>query len=200
MGSETQNGGGFDVLLRPHLDRLYRLAYRLTLSKPEAEDLFQDVLAKAFDRLQELVSIEEPGSWLCRVMYNHFIDKRRRFARRQLVAVDEAHLPGQSIDNLAGDSDPALDAERRQNAVLLEKLLARLGEEHRLVLLLHDVEGYKLSEIQNFTGTPIGTLKSRLHRARARLREMLDADGTFYLPASCKPVREEETDDMPATQ
>jgi len=59
------------------------------------------------------------------------------------------------------------------------KALAELSDKHRLVVLLHDTEGYKLTEIQDITGDPLGTLKSRLHRARARLRELLSADATF---------------------
>ena len=61
----------------------------------------------------------------------------------------------------------------------LDAALAQLSDEHRQIVLLHDTEGYKLREIQELTGTPIGTVKSRLHRARARLREILEADGTF---------------------
>jgi RNA polymerase sigma-70 factor (ECF subfamily) len=55
----------------------------------------------------------------------------------------------------------------------LERALAALSDEHRLVVLLHDAEGYKLEEIHQVTGDPLGTIKSRLHRARARLREMV---------------------------
>ena len=61
----------------------------------------------------------------------------------------------------------------------LDRALAQLSDEHRIVVLLHDTEGYKLAEIQELTGTPVGTVKSRLHRARARLREILEADGTL---------------------
>ncbi len=168
----------FDALLRPHLDRLYRLAYRLTGSKPEAEDLFQDVLVKAFARLGDLVDIREPGSWLCRVMYNHFIDQRRRFARARLVSVEETQLPGQSVESLPGDLDPVRDVERLENIMRLDRAFAALSDEHRLVVLLHDAEGYKLKEIHEITGDPVGTIKSRLHRARARLRELLATDGT----------------------
>ena len=82
--------------MKPHMDRLYRLSFRLAGSKPEAEDLFQDVLIKVFPRMDELIDIEEPGAWLCRVMYNHFIDNRRRFARQRLVAVEEGQLPPRS--------------------------------------------------------------------------------------------------------
>lgn len=179
--ADNNQNASFDALLRPHLDRLYRFAYRLCGSRAEAEDLFQDVLVKAFAKLDDLIDVQEPGSWLCRVMYNLFIDNKRRFARQRLVSVEESQLPGQSVDTLPGAIalDPAADAEQRDNIIRLEKALERLSDEHRLLVLLHDCEGYKLQEIQEITGNPIGTIKSRLHRARARLREILAADGTI---------------------
>ena len=168
----------FEALVKPHLDRLYRFAFRLAGNKVEAEDLFQDVLIKVFPRLDELIDLDQPGAWLCRVMYNHFVDNRRRFARQRLVAVNESEVPGQSIEAAPGGVDPAVDAERADNIMRLDSALGQLSDDHRLVVLLHDTEGYKLMEIQEITGTPVGTLKSRLHRARARLREILAAGGT----------------------
>ena len=176
----------FNALLRPHLARLHRFAFRLCGSRADADDLFQDVLTKTFSRLDDLVDVQEPGSWLCRVMYNHFIDNRRRFARQRVVVVAEAQLPEKSLEALAGELDPAADAERLDNIMQLDRALARLSEEHRLVVMLHDCEGYKLTEIQEITGNPLGTLKSRLHRARARLRELLEIDGTFSTTSACK--------------
>lgn len=169
----------FEKLVRPHFDRLYRLAWRLAGQKAEAEDLFQELLIKAFGKLDDLVNIDEPGSWLSRMMYNLFIDERRRFARRRLVTVEEGDMTGDGLAGLPGDDDPAWNQERRERILHLDSALSRLSEEHRLIVLLHDTEGYKLAEIQELTGTPIGTIKSRLHRARARLREILEADGTF---------------------
>lgn len=179
----------FENLLRPHFDRLYRLANRLTSSKPEAEDLFQDVLVKVYPRLDKLVDIDKPGPWLCRVMYNLFIDNKRRYARQRLIAVSEQHLPGESIESLPGQDDPHLDQERLDNIMRLDRALGQLSDDHRLVVLLHDTEGYQLNEIQELTGTPIGTLKSRLHRARARLRELLEEDGTRQSDSACKNLK-----------
>ena len=185
MGTKDQHLS-FDKLMRPYLDRLYRLSYRLTGSKDEADDLFQDVLIKIYPRVDELIDVDEPGSWLCRVLYNHFVDNRRRYQRQRLVVVSEGQLPeGKGLDSLPGDLDPAADADRRDNIMRLDRALQQLSEEHRLVVLLHDTEGYKLKEIQELTGTPVGTLKSRLHRARARLREILDTDGTKPDGESC---------------
>lgn len=168
----------FERVVRPHFDRLYRLAWRLTGAKAEAEDLFQELLVKAFGMLDKLVHIEDPGSWLSRVMYNLFVDQHRRFVRQRMHLVDEGHLPGQGLADLAGDLDPVEDHERLEKFRRLDAALRQLSEEHRHVVLLHDTEGYKLEEIEGLTGTPVGTIKSRLHRARARLRQILQEDGT----------------------
>lgn len=165
--------------MRPHFDRLYRLAWRLTGQKAEAEDLFQELLVKAYGKLDTLARIDEPGSWLSRVMYNLFVDERRRFSRRRLLTVEEGQMPGDGLAGIAGDEDPVQLNERREKILALDRALAQLSDEHRIVVLLHDTEGYKLREIQELTGLPVGTVKSRLHRARARLREILTQNGTF---------------------
>lgn len=169
----------FDRIVRPHFDRLYRLAWRLTGQKAEAEDLFQELLIRAFGKLDDLVQIEEPGSWLSRVMYNLFIDEQRRFARRRMHTVEEGQLPGEGIGAFAGSEDPVADNVRAEKMKMLDQALAQLSDEHRLIVLLHDTEGYKLTEIHELMDLPVGTVKSRLHRARARLREILTANGTF---------------------
>jgi RNA polymerase sigma-70 factor (ECF subfamily) len=171
----------FERLVRPHFDRLYRLAWHLTRQKVEAEDLFQELLIKAYGKLDELARIDEPGSWLCRVMYNLFVDERRRFARRRMHTIDEGQLSGEGLEGMPGTTaDPVRESERQDKIRELDKALSQLSDEHRLVVLLHDTEGYKLAEIQELTGIPVGTVKSRLHRARARLREILTQSGTFF--------------------
>lgn len=169
----------FEKVVRPHFERLYRLAFRLTGHQAEADDLFQELLIKAYGKLDELVAIDQPGSWLARVMYNLFIDERRRFARHRLHTVEEGYLPGDGLEGLAGSDDTLGSNMRLQKLQRLDLALQQLSEEHRLIVLLHDTEGYKLEEIHKLMGIPVGTVKSRLHRARARLREILTADGTF---------------------
>ncbi len=179
MDSPDNNALTFERLVRPHFDRLYRLAWRLTGRKAEAEDLFQELLIKAFDKLDDLIGIEQPGPWLARVMYHLFIDEQRRFARRRLQTIEDGQLPGDGLEGLPGSANPVHDNERMDNIRQLDAALSRLSDEHRLVVLLHDAEGYKMTEIQALTGVPVGTVKSRLHRARARLREILTQDGTI---------------------
>ena len=137
------------------------------------------MLIKAYGKIDDLVGIEAPGPWLCRVMYNLFIDEQRRFARRRMHSVDEGQLAGEGLAGLPGPDNPVADNERWQRLERLDAALAQLSDDHRVVVLLHDTEGYKLSEIEAMTGVPVGTVKSRLHRARARLREILVAEGTI---------------------
>ncbi|MDH3350970.1 MAG: RNA polymerase sigma factor, partial [Gammaproteobacteria bacterium] len=115
----------------------------------------------------------------CRVMYNLFVDERRRFARHRVHLVEEGQLGGDGLAGLPGNDNPLRDNERLEKLKRLDVALGQLSDEHRIVVLLHDTEGYKLSEIQALTGVPVGTVKSRLHRARARLREILLMDGTI---------------------
>ncbi len=131
--SNEQHKATFEKLVRPHLDRLYRLAFRLTSQQAEAEDLFQELLIKAYGKLDDLVAIDEPGSWLSRVMYNLFIDERRRFARRRLHVVEEGMLPAEGLQGLAGDADPVRDNERLDRIRALDHALAELSEEHRIL-------------------------------------------------------------------
>ncbi|NJN50790.1 MAG: RNA polymerase sigma factor [Gammaproteobacteria bacterium] len=185
------NEDGFTALLTPHLDRLYRLAYRLAGARADAEDLVQDVLTKLFDRRADLSSISDLAPYLGRVLYNQFIDDRRRYGRMpiKLVGAPDVDLVPERASR--GPEQQAAAAEIDQR---VKQALARLSEEQRIVVLLADSEGYQLPEIEVLTGIALGTLKSRLHRGRARLREILVADGTFRSDPSFKSVEGAKSD------
>ena len=152
----------FETIMRPHMDRVYRLAFRLTANQADAEDLVQDLLIKLYPRRDELSSIENLSPWLGRVLYNLFVDFVRRHPHRRFKIVD--------LENSEAETAVSPDVV---DITPLQSALTQLSDEHRLVILMHDAEGYKLEEIHRITGVALGTLKSRLHRARARLREIL---------------------------
>ena len=168
----TQEPQSFAELIGPHLPQLYRLAYRLTRTVADAEDLLQDVLVTLYERRGELDSIDSLSIWASRVLYNRFVDQARRYARRRMESLT-ARADLEPATGPGANADDVLDIRRVQTAI------EQLSREHREVLLLHDAEDYKLIEIQQITGVPVGTLKSRLHRARARLRGLLGDGGTF---------------------
>jgi len=181
LTDRNDSDASFEALVRPELQRLYRLAYRLSGAANDAEDLVQNVLIKAYERRRELSSIDGLGAWLARVMYNAFVDDLRRHKRRRFTVVpldDALDQPHDAAALASSGLQPSQLQERHTLRVALAKALAELSIEHRTVVLMHDSEGYTLEEIQQITGIPIGTLKSRLHRARARLRSLLD-DGTI---------------------
>jgi len=166
----------FERTLQPHLTGLRRLALRLTGNRDDAEELLQDVLAQLYTRTDVLLTVDEPGSWLRRVVYRRFVDHWRR---RQADPVDySADDPGASA--MAATDAPDEVFERLLGQRRLQRTLDKLSEDHRSVLLMHDVEGYTLPEIAQILAVSEGTLKSRLHRARHNLRERLLAgtDGT----------------------
>ena len=166
----------FETLLAPHVDHLYRLAYRFTGSAHSAEDLVQDVLVKLLRMQGEIARLDKPRPWLARVLYHEYVD---RWRRERLAPVNLSTLDSGEAEFGEHEPDPNPEADPEQQAIgmqLREQLLAaiaQLNDDQRTVILFHDVEGYTLEELSVVLSQPLGTLKSRVHRARARLREIL---------------------------
>lgn len=167
----------FDTLLLSHMDQLYRLAYRFCGNRDDAEDLVQDVLIKLYPRGEELLKIEQLGPWLARTLYNHFVDNVRRYQRNPVQLVDSNDAS--SLDRGGLEDSPDHVFAREQQLERLQILVNQLNPEQRSLLALHDMEGYTLPELVKMLDTPLGTLKSRLFRARNRLKELVKLDGTF---------------------
>ncbi|HKB62506.1 MAG TPA: RNA polymerase sigma factor [Burkholderiales bacterium] len=172
----------FEDLLRPQVEYLYRLAWRFTGSVADAEDLVQDVLIKLFPRTQELLEIERLRPWLARVLYHQYVDSVRQRARSPIVELVTDESEDNPFDALPETKDgPEEHAERSGQRERILRALDRLNPEQRAVVALHDVEGYSLEELEKVLETPLGTLKSRLHRARQRLRALLPME--LFSPA-----------------
>ena len=164
--------GRFEALLRPHVEHLYRLAWRFTGNDADAEDLVQDVLLKLYPRTAELAAVEVLRPWLARVLYRHYVDTVRERARQP--AIEAASGDEDPLAQVPSDAEgPEAHVERMRLQARLLQALGRLNPEQRAVVALHDVEGYTLEELEEILEAPLGTLKSRLHRARAALREAL---------------------------
>ena len=167
----------FDRLLRQHIPALYRCAYRWTGAEDRAEDLVQELLIRLYPRLDELRRVDSLRPWAMRVMYRIFVDQLRRERSSPVQFGMEVAGNSTSDDDeveLADDSEePARLVEQQLTHERILVAWAQLGEEHRVLLSMHDIEGYTLVELSTIVSAPLGTLKSRLHRARARLRELL---------------------------
>lgn len=150
-----------------HLDALYNFAVRLSRHPPTAEDLVQETYVRAFRFAHRF----EPGTnlraWLFQILRNTFLTFYRRDARQPAVLDKEVM---DSSDDVWGLEAPGVSVTQ---ALDLERALGQLPEEFRSVLLFADLEGFPLGEIAQIMDIPVGTVKSRLFRARRLLRQSL---------------------------
>ena len=182
--STTSANEAFEQHLHPHIDTLFRLAAHWCSDYEDAEDLLQATLCKLFTVKDQLPEIEQLRPWLIRVMYNLFVDGLRRDNKNPLPLSDtsladqeEREIPQMWTAESVEQPDDAVESEAL--TIQLQTALQMLPPSRRALLIMHDVENYTVHEIGEAMEIPIGTVKSRLHRARERLREILVANGTF---------------------
>jgi len=170
----------FELLVQPHLEAMYRFAFRLAGQQQDAEDLVQDVVIKLYPRLDELEAVEQLRPWLNRVLYRQFIDQIRRKNRqvdRPLTELVGTESQADWLDSLQSDSGgPDIQLEHARLAPVLDRVLATLTPDQRTLLLLHDVDGWRQEDVAEVLDIPLGTVKSRLHRCRAVLRKKLQRE------------------------
>lgn len=169
----------FEALVGPFLADLFRLACRFTGDRHDAEDLLQNVLLKLYPKLEELQAVESLRPWLAKVLYREFVDGKRRQKRwLKLMEPLETIFLDEDYQAVLESADEAPDYlyRRKETVRQLRQALAGLSRTQRELIILHDVEGYTVQELTGILEIPGGTIKSRLHRARERLRESLDGE------------------------
>ncbi|MEJ7629350.1 MAG: RNA polymerase sigma factor SigE [Nocardioidaceae bacterium] len=159
----------WDEIVHEHSGRVFRLAYRLTGNRHEAEDLTQEVFIRVFRSLDSF----RPGTfegWLHRITTNLFLDQARRRRRIRFET-----LPDDADDRLAGPTAPPdLTFADRILDDDIEIALRELKPEFRVAVVLCDIEGLSYEEISDVLGVKIGTVRSRIHRGRSLLRIALE--------------------------
>lgn len=180
--------------------RLFRVARAVVRDEAEAEDVLQEAYARAFAAIAGFRGEAGIATWLTRIVLNEAHGRLRR--RRVTVALDAleaAQSGGQVLNfpNMAKSADPEADAARAQIRRILERAVDDLPEPFRLVFILREVEELSVEETAQHLGLKVETVKTRLHRARRRLREALDAQladvmvGAYpFLGARCARVTE----------
>jgi RNA polymerase sigma-70 factor, ECF subfamily len=155
----------------PHMDALYNYAFRMTGDSDDANDLIQETYLKAFRFFDNFEKGTNCKAWLFRIMKNTYINdyqKRKRepekldyeevenfYENVKPSSTDDAHLEKEIFDNLLDDE--------------VSTAISSLPEDFRTVIILSDIEGFSYDEIADFIDSPVGTVRSRLHRARKML-------------------------------
>jgi len=166
----------FERQVRPYLGQLYPAALRMTRNPADAEDLVQDTLAKAYTAFGQYTPGTNLRAWLHKILANTFINSYRKRKREPAIApgADPAADWHPGTDPLAGPARSAeAEALARITDTAIVDALRQLPPEFRTAIWLADVEGYPYREVADLMGTPLGTVMSRLHRARGKLRHTL---------------------------
>ncbi len=157
----------WEEVARDHSRFMYSVAYRLAGNHSDAEDVVQESLLRVRRGLVNYT----PGSlqgWLARIVTNVFLDETRRRKRRPQTA-----LPDDPDRIIAGGLGADEELAMRSLPDHIQDALAGLQDEYRMAVVLCDVAGMSYGEIADQTGVPLGTVRSRVHRGRMRLREVL---------------------------
>ena len=164
----------FEELVARHHGQLFRAAYRMTGSAEDAQDLVQDALIESLRDFHKFQQGTRFDRWVMRIMTHTYIDSQRK---RRVSSIWSLDSPPEGIDTEylladgAGDPQQVIDEHGLEEPV--QKALDSLSSEHRAVVVLSDIEGMSYEDIARVLGVPVGTVRSRLHRARERMRQML---------------------------
>ncbi len=168
----------FRELLDLHKDRVYNITFRMLGNRAEAEDVAQEVFISVFKTIDQFREESKFSTWLYRVAVNHCKNRIKYLARRHDRDRDEldetSHQANGAVTGApvrAAQPDRALEGAQMER--LLQEAIGNLDDDHRIVVVLRDIEDLSIEEICDITGLPDGTVKSRLHRARLALRKKL---------------------------
>jgi RNA polymerase sigma factor (sigma-70 family) len=161
--------GRFEAEVLPHLDAAYRFARWLSRSPSDAEDAVQEAILRAF-RAYDALRGSDAKAWLLAIVRNCHATAFKQRQRRAVLPLPEDDDVQADEALIAASPDPESAAIRRDEERTLDRLMATLSEEHREVLVLREIEDMDYREIASVTNLPIGTVMSRLARARAALK------------------------------
>lgn len=182
-GGDTE---AFERLVRTYENKIYHLALRMCGSADEAADIAQEAFLAAWRGLPSFRGEANFATWLYRLTSNAAIDYlRRQKKQRGDLSLDDEELGLDAVDTAPGPQDAAEGAELRS---AVSEGLRRLGEDHRQVLVLREIQGLSYEEIAEVLALDLGTVKSRISRARSALRKILLESGNLsgYLPSNLK--------------
>jgi RNA polymerase sigma-70 factor (ECF subfamily) len=162
----------FGLLVRRYQDRLYPTVLRLTGSAEDAHDLLQETFLRAYRKLSLFQGESSFYTWVYRIAVNLALsDRRRRKTSRPAVALSSRETFDPPDDS--SQTDPAGPLERAERDARVQNALSALAPDHRAVVVLKDLDGLRYEEIAEMLNIPVGTVRSRLHRARNELRLLL---------------------------
>jgi len=174
---KANEDAAYDELVRMYSSPIYHVAYRMTGDAAEASDAVQDIFLKIFRNIGGFKGEAALKTWIFKIAFSEILNRLRWWKRRHRYAtlsLDESpngNAPGAGVADAGPTPEEVLQAKERENAI--QQALRRLSHEHRSIIVLRDIEGFSYTEIADVLGISMGTVKSRLARARADLKKSL---------------------------
>ncbi|MBY0229417.1 MAG: sigma-70 family RNA polymerase sigma factor [Gemmataceae bacterium] len=162
-------------MVRRHQDRLFTSVLRLVDSTEDAQDVVQEAFLHAYQALESFKGDAQFFTWLYRIAMNAAISLRRKKKPVARIVGPDGEPVVDPADESAGNR-PSDALEQAEQGSTVRRALAKLSAEHRAVLVMKDMEELKYEEMAEALGVPVGTIRSRLHRARLELREILERE------------------------
>lgn len=176
--AQNNDLSAFEELVCLFQNRIFSLCLRLAGNHADAQDLAQEAFIRAYRALGSFRNEADFGTWLHRITVNVWLNLRRKNSGRQAVVyLDEPYTDGDGgevrREIAGGDGDPLQMLEEKEYRGLVRTALGTLSEEHRAVLVLREIEGYSYEEVSQMLNCSLGTVKSRLSRARDVMRRRM---------------------------
>ena len=160
--------GAFEELFSSNYTRIYNLCYRMMRNQQDAEDMLQESMLKAWRKLKSFRQSSSFSTWLHRIAVNTCLDAIRK-RKEKKASIEEMAEYGRQIE----DTDSGSFDERAAERQAIEDALSRLKERDRVIIVLRDVQGYSYEEMAQILECPMGTVRSRLSRARSAMVRIL---------------------------
>jgi len=170
------HSAAFGELVRKYQDRLYNTVVHVAGNAEDARDVVQDAFVQAFLKLDTFQRSSAFYTWLYRIAFNVAASHRRR--RKPTLSIERARETS-GIEPMDNTDGPTELLERKERCLQVRQAIDRLNYEHRTVLVLREIDGFCYETISEILDVPLGTVRSRLHRARLQLREELEEVLTF---------------------
>lgn len=170
------DAAAFGQLVEAYEKRVFNLAYRMCGNREDAADLAQEALVRAYRAMRRFREQAQFSTWLYRIVVNVCLDYQRSRMRHPTVSLDEpvAGDDGDIPRQIEADIlDPSAEYERMETQETVHRAIGKLNEDHRAVVVLRDIQGLAYEEIADVLGVALGTVKSRLNRARMALKDEL---------------------------
>ncbi len=176
---QANEDAAYDELVRTYSSSIYHVAYRMLGDSAEASDVVQEIFLKVFRNIAGFKGEAALKTWIFRIAFSEILNRLRWWKRRYRFATvsldDNANENGNGNGVYVADTGPTpeqiLHSKERETAI--QQTLGKLSSDHRSIIVLRDIEGFSYNEIADVLGVSIGTVKSRLARARADLKKSL---------------------------